>query len=1176
MEIAEANELITSYLNSSPYQTILGLLPLSAEEERQVTQCTLAELAKWDEVDIITALKYQLFYGAPAATAYTLINAASKAIQAGTNNLFWEPFGNLLSIQIPFPSRSEFSKNFANSCNNLDILQPDASKIHDVYIAPFIAQAGIIHSHVEPLAKAIETGVKKYLLPDLEDMGDVRRFADELSEVIYHHPLLKKLILSEAGPILVHKLLVAHAEDNFSLLPYHLHDPFKNAFQNAGGGVSLRTPHLTFSHAHGLVLRLPAQAEKLLGGNSYWKLAGEQVSAHETTDLPISRIPEGLEIIELRNLKDFGTRQFVWSTPQENGVYLFNEKSGRQVSFKEDEITMVQPARFCVVMPHSATSNDGDYEENCGSWKLLPGVEIRPGGDPLIIKLGDKSWALHPELKGSIHRLDECSDYLILHDDERIVHFGDSTGLIACLPKSEDAQSEGNKSGACSIVIHYGDKLTKEVEAVLDHDSSKDFDFIANLESALQEVITGLAPGLREIEVIVRSGKQSVKRRFWFWQGLKHFSKSLGFNCDRFPQNIETKHLEHHGLMVNGTNLDFVPGFNEPTIRLPLSDHRQLTFRRPGIEMFLLHEKSSQPERLRMGSRLGISADDTRQLLICSGGYEQWEILTKGECIRTLTPSRPNFQVSVSRLAAQFGDSGHFIARPAAGSQVSLFTYSSELLTTPLQMAETATEQSWTTQISSARIGVLRLKTYDYTGCLSPETQITELWQADSGESTVRVDLHGGISISVTLSEGILLLRSCFVGEALSGKFLRIAFEFQEAGTDIWAPLECAETSGKSSLTLVYDHPGKVSAWDLLRKYSGAKLEGELSSNHLKWLEENLGELLRTCSKLSSIKYPGIVFAKQAKHLASLSFRLGACLQHNKAVLSTWYHQGVCELDRLSKDSDQVIVRRFLFSSLPHSLTSEVNAIEIDPENTSQVARSMLWSSYVESQGGRVALAQKAFSTSEALWHELTPAFGAFENFGAVIGGREQDFFHFRATKYFTDLQAEIKRLEPRDPDLDDAPILSPRHYMLATRQLKRSDRLLRQSSLASSEHILNRSFLPLTASHRATETMVPGLNDKVGYKSATNGDSLCPGNSFEECCPRGRQLADLAWIWALTIRLKAHGQIPETTYENLLDALIPEDAGACNSLSLVLNYASELFAFYVALIDFAHFKRRQ
>lgn len=1176
MDIAEANELITSYLNSSPYPTILGLLPLSAEEEKQVTQCAIAELAKWDGVDDITALKYQILYGAPAATAYTLINAASKAIQAGTSNLFWEPFGNLLSIHIPSSSRSEFSKNFTKCCNNLDILQPDASKIHDVYVAPFIAQAGIIHSHVEPLAKAIESGVKKYLLPDLEDMGDVRRFADELSEVIYHHPLLKKLILSEAGPILVHKLLDTHAEDNFSQLPYHLREPFRNAFQNAGSGVSLRTPHLTFSHAHGLVLRLPAQAEKLLGANNYWNLAGGQVSAHETTDLPVSRIPEGLEIIELRNLKDFGTRSFSWSTPEENGVYLFNEKSGRQVSFKEDEITTVQPARFCVVMPQVAVSNDADYEENCGSWKLLPGVEIRPGGDPLTIKLADKSWALHPELKGSIHRLDDCSDYLILHDDERIVHFGKSTGLVACLPKSEDAQPEGNKLGSCSIVIHYGDKLTKEVEAVLDHESSKDFDFIANLESALQEVISNLAPGLRELEVIVRSGKQSVKRRFWFWQGLNHYSKSLGFKCDRFPENVATKNLAHHGLMVNGTNLDFVPGFNEPTIRIPLIDHRQLTLRRPGVEMFLLHEGSSQLERLPMGSRLGISSDDTRQLLICSGGYEQWEILTKGECIRTLTPSRPNFQVSLSRLAAQFGDSGHFIVRPAAGSQVSLFTYSSELLTTPLQMKETGTELCWSAQISSARIGALRLKSYDYTSCLSPEAKITELWQADSGQSTVRVELQQGVSISVTLSEGILQVDSCFVGDALSGRFLRIAFEFQEAGTDIWAPLECAETSGKSSLTLVYDHPGKGAAWEILRKYSGAKLEGKLSSAHLQWLEGNLSELLQTCSKLSSIKYPGIVFAKQAKHLASLPFRLGVCLPHKKSLLVTWYQQGVYELDRLSKDSDQVIVRRFLFSSLPPSLTSEVNGIEIDPESTSHVARSMLWSSYIASKGGRVALAQQAFSTSEKLWHELAPAFGSFENFGAVIGGREQSFARFNATKYFTDLQAEIKRLEPRDPDLDDAPILSPRHYMLAIRQLKRSDRLLRQSSLANADHILNRSFLPLTASHRATETMMRGLNDKVGFQPATDGNSLCPCISLEDCCQRSKQLADIAWTWALTLRLKAHGQISETTYESLVNALIPADSGAYNSLSLVLNYSSELFAFYVALIDFAHFKKIQ
>jgi hypothetical protein len=354
------------------------------------------------------------------------------------------------------------------------------------------------------------------------------------------------------------------------------------------------------------------------------------------------------------------------------------------------------------------------------------------------------------------------------------------------------------------------------------------------------------------------------------------------------------------------------------------------------------------------------------------------------------------------------------------------------------------------------------------------------------------------------------------------------------------------------------------------------KLKAKLSSDHLQWLEENLSEILRTCSKLSSIKYPGIVFATQAKHLASLPFRLGACLEHKETVLSSWYQEGVCELDALARIPDQVIVRRFLFSSLPLSLTTDVTSIEIDPENTSHVARSMLWGSYIRSQGGRVALAQIAYSTNQNLWNELTPAFGSFANFGKVISGQEQSFSRFSATKYFTDLQSEIKRLQPRDPDLEDAPILSPRHYMLATRQLKQSDRLLRQSSLASPEHILNRSFLPLTASHRATEMMMHGLNDRVGFQPAPNGNSLCPSSSLEDCCTRTRQLADLAWIWALTLRLKAHGQIPDTTYETLLNALIPEEAGAYNSLSLVLNYSSQLFAFYVALIDFAHFKKIQ
>jgi hypothetical protein len=1174
MDIAEANELITSYLNASPYPTILGLLPLSAEEDKQVTQTTLAELSKWNGIDDVTALSYQLLYGAPAATAYTLIQAASKAIQPDTHNLFWEPFEKSLSIQVPSAERSKLAQILYKCCHNLDVLQPDASNIHNVYVAPFIAQAGIIHAHVEPLAKAIETGVKKYLLPDLEDMGDVRRFSDELADVIHHHPLLKKIILSEAGPILVHKLLVSHAEDNFGQLPHHLREPFRNAFSQAGSGVSLRTPHLTYSHAHGLVLRLPSQASKLLTGSSHWNLLGIQLSAHETLDLPIAQIPAGLEKIELRNLKDFGTRSFSWIAPEENGVFIFNEKTGRQVAFKEGEITSVQPAKYCVVMPNDAVSNDTEYEEKCGSWKLLAGVEIRPGVEPLTIDWLDKSWVLQPELKGSIHRLDDCSDFLFLQDDDRILHYGKTTGLVACLPKSAVSDSEDHKPQACSIIIHYGEGSTKEVGAVLDHDSSKDFDFIDNLEPSLQEVISGLTPGLRELEVVVRSGKQSVKRRFWFWQGLNHFSKSLGFKCDRFPENIATRNLAYHGLMVNGTNLDFVPGFNEPSIRIPLNDHRQLTLRRPGVEMFLLHEGSSQPERLPMGSSLSLAADESRQLIIRSGGYERWEILTKGEMIRTLTPSRPNFQISLSRLAAQFGDSSHFIIRPETGSQASLFTYSSELVTTPLQMQETATEQTWSTQISSQRIGALRVKCYDYTECLSPDPQIQELWQAATSESTVKVDLREGICTSVTLSEALLKLDCSFLSASLTGKFLRIEFEFQEAETEIWSPLECAETVGKSSLTLIYDHPGKDSAWSMLRKYSGQKLKDKLSADHRLWVTKNLSELLQTCSALSSIKYPSIVFAQSAKHLAALSYRLGTCLPQSKHLLSTWYQQGVKELDALTQSSSQIIVRRFLFSSLPLSLSVLEYGPGIDSENASHLVRSMFWAGHIASHGGRVELAKQAFSTSEKLWEELTPAFGSFQNFGAVIGGQEQNFSHFNATKFFTDIQAEIKRLLPKDPDLEDAPILSARHCMLATRQLQRSDRLMRQSELAGADHILNRSFLPLAASHRATETMMRSLNDKVGYRPAPDQISLCPRIGLEDCCPRSMQLADLAWTWALTVRLRAHALITETTYEGLIHALIPSDAGAYNSLNLVLNYSSELFAFYVALIDFAHFKK--
>ena len=206
--------------------------------------------------------------------------------------------------------------------------------------------------------------------------------------------------------------------------------------------------------------------------------------------------------------------------------------------------------------------------------------------------------------------------------------------------------------------------------------------------------------------------------------------------------------------------------------------------------------------------------------------------------------------------------------------------------------------------------------------------------------------------------------------------------------------------------------------------------------------------------------------------------------------------------------------------------------------------------------------------------------FTSFENFNQVLGGQSSNFSKFNFQCFFKAiLERALQHSESGIP-LDSVPLLSARHLLKAITALNRRVRILAQASNKEAEHPLNKSLQALASVHNDIELMIPPLNQKIGYLPSARGANLDRPDHFEPHYfpdlpalgfPQAKQLADLTWGICLLTRSAANGVVDERFFQDRLRLFVKPNVQA-SPINLVLSFAPELFAYYVALLDFSLF----
>lgn len=241
----KANQTILDAISESEGPITLGLLPLSAQEEEScitdvINHCSGRLTTLIDLLQILT----------PAAAAYAIAAGASQSVIEGAR--FWDPLGNKLNIDLSNnASRERLSNAFRAACRSLGVVSPDVSEMAWVNIAPMMAQASILHRWTEALGAGIQTTLRIHPLPDLEDPRALRRFAKDLASHTHSQPNLRNILHTQVGPIVVHRLISSCLYNRYEILPAHLVEPMKQAFEGGGRQVTLKSPYPSFSMVHG-------------------------------------------------------------------------------------------------------------------------------------------------------------------------------------------------------------------------------------------------------------------------------------------------------------------------------------------------------------------------------------------------------------------------------------------------------------------------------------------------------------------------------------------------------------------------------------------------------------------------------------------------------------------------------------------------------------------------------------------------------------------------------------------------------------------------------------------------------------------------------------------------------------------------------------------------------------
>jgi hypothetical protein len=1174
----DSNQRILQVISEADGPITLGLLPLTASEAEQcINQVVASCNGRFRKlIDLMMILT-------PAAAAYAIAAGASQAVTQG--GAFWGPLSEKLQIDLAAPhDRERLSSCFQSTCRNLGIVDPDVSEMAWVHIAPMMAQASILHSWAESLARGVQTTIRHRPLPDLNDPRSLRAFARDLATHIHNQPNLRSILRTDVGSVVVHRMITSCVYDQFNILPSHLVEPIQAALQGTGRQISLKSPYASFSEVHGcLELVLPKQPTKLTTHNTHWLVKGCQYSPVTEQRLPELEIGAGQLSVELRELGEgYPSQRFEVMLGLDQPFRVFDQSSLRERTVRPGMETLLTPSDYLLVMNQECSTNDPDAEELRGQYRLLQQVCLRPGWEPLTITHDGTKSTLSPLLKAGIYQSSGTGLSTLLEDGTRL-HYGTDFGLQAFIPK-------GQHSGSLKLEISSRGSILYVQEVSLQPEDLGVYDYSSALQGALQNATSELAGGIHPLRIDIHTQTTSVTRDLWHWKGLERISRHLGFRCLEPPQNIDFG--RSRGIEASDRGCRFIEGYHAPRLRIVLSEGDSLEITRPGVQSVCFDPTDGWKSELTAQETLSVTETDRRVITFESGGFEQWSLRCNGQEFNSLDDRRTNVHIGLRSLMADYGRSGVIEAYNSSGNVIRLFDFSSDVVATTFvhEIDHGRGLHQWKTSIPTAEIGRLALATHDYSSSpypvVLPDVEIFSD-QAEGDEWTVQLKEGINLQMRHLAAEGNAARRLTLCAEVdpekIGQQLLLIEWKQAAPGTDLWNLVHCVDGPSTSRLILAIQGGGQIEEhtstwWHHLWRINQGQLNKDDLSLYKDITEDEIEAALDTISMLTSIKYPSSVYFESAKYFSSLSHKLSI---RREAVGprddDVWWQAGAEELQKHAIQKIAPVVRQFLFSCNPHVMARQwATKPKLERAATGNIVSSLNLVNIVREAGGRVRYAQQVFHENK----HPQELFTSFENFNQVLSGQSPRFTKFNFRQFLNPILERTLHHSDSGSPLDAAPILSARHLFQSIEALNRRVRILTRAADGDADHPLNKSLQALARARNPLEHLIHPLNQRIGYQPTARGANLDRPDQFEAHyfpdlpamgSPQSKQIADMTWAICLLTRATAHGLIDRDIYRERI-RIFSGDTVQTHLINLMLSFAPELFSYYTALFDFSLF----
>lgn len=1175
----KANQTVLEAISRSEGPITLGLLPLSEQEEEACIRDVRIHCAG----RLRTLLELLHIY-TPAAASYAIAAGASQAVSQGSR--FWEPLGDMLMIDLSAPlSRESLSVIFSKACENLGVVTPDVSDLAWKYAAPIMTQASILHRWTDALGAGIQTTLKFCPMPDLDDPRALEMFATVLAQHTHSQPNLRSILQTQVGPIVVHRLISSCIYNRYEILPAHLVEPMKQAFEGGGRQVTLKSPYVSFSMIHGgFELVLPKQSGKLISHQTYWLVKSSQYSPVTEERLSEFELGTGTVDVQLKKLTmGYPDQEFTVNLSLNQSFRLFEEKTMRERSVHVGEETTVPPGDYLVIMKQDATTNDATCEEMRGTYKVLSGVALRPGLEPLTIVHNDIKSSLSAALKAGIYQSTEEGQFTTLSNGMNL-HYGDVIGFQAFIPKNQH-------SGMIDIQISNGDSVLLKTAVPLQAQDHGVYDYSQDLENALHKAIDLVRPGIHRLQIRLATNVTSIIRDFWYWKGLKRISNHLGFLCSEPPENIDYRGSK--GIEASEDGCGFPKNTNRPRILILLKGGSAIELLRPGIQATCIDPSDNWQVEIGPHENLTVKGSDTRVIQLESGGFEEWSLCCNGKEFAQLSQRKTVQIIGLHSLLSDFGKSGRVCAVNGDGEEIRLFGFSSSLLATALilDLDHGIGLEKWTTKIPLEGVGKLGLIVRDYSESPIPaDTPVVPLVDEENLPENgleVTVDVKDGVSAVIRClpAQGNLEARVkvCIQisPERTSNSLLAIDVVQMPPKGDQWNPLLCVDGPSTSQLCIVTSGSAEINHdcctwWHHLWRVSQNSHAVEDGKFYESLTNEEIGEALTTISRFTTTKYPTSVYSHSARYLSSLAFKLSSrrksCGHLDDDI---WWCAAATELENHADAVTFPVVRTFLFSNNPHVLRRIWRYDkEISSSSRSNVIPCLSLVTNIRNSGGRVGYAQKVIHEGRHPY-EL---FSSFKNWRQVSEGQATEFQNFDFNFFFKGILKRALQHAESAVVADEIPILSARHLLRTINALNRRVRVLTRASSGDAEHPLSITLLSLSGTHAKLESRIVSLNSSIGYRPEGHPANLDHPDHFEPLyypdlpCLSGvqaKQIADLTWAFCIAIRAKAHGRMCSNESKEIF-TLFSGFSTPTHPINMILSFAPELFSYYVGLFDFA------